>query len=133
MSGRLKRILVVEDNPALSRITSFNLEQAGYCVTEARSGREAWELLEQEHYDLVVTDQQMSGMTGWELCRRMRQSPAHRDTPVIFLTAKELEFDPRQLVDELSVAKVIAKPFSPRELIEFVDELSATLPAASLD
>ena len=88
----------------------------------AHNGREAWELLEQECFDLVVTEQQMPEMHGWDLCARMRQVAAHSQTPVVFLTAKELELDTVRLKEELHVAMIFPKPFSPRELARAIDD-----------
>ena len=126
MSNDGKQILVAEDNPALSQVICFNLEQAGYQVTTAENGREAWELLNSQCYDLVVTDHQMPEMTGWDLCAQMRKAAAHAQTPVIFLTAKRLELDVAQLKRELGVVAVFAKPFSPSELVCAVKDCLAS-------
>jgi two-component system alkaline phosphatase synthesis response regulator PhoP len=125
MATDIRRVLVAEDNPAFSQVARFNLERAGYHVTLARNGREGWELLQKDRFDLVVTDEQMPEMNGRELCAKMRQTPVHMETPVIFLTAKKLELDARQLHEELGVARVFPKPFSPRELVDAIDEVLA--------
>lgn len=131
MSHDVKRILVAEDNPALSQVVCFNLESAGFQVTTALNGREALERLDDQRFDLVITDQQMPEMTGWDLCKHMRQDATHVDTPVIFLTAKRLELDLTRLRDELGVVATFAKPFSPRELIGAVEACFATAPEPS--
>ena len=128
MSNDVRRILVAEDNPALLQVVSFNLEQAGFQVTRAGNGRKAWELLNSQHHDLVITDHQMPEMTGWDLCVEMSKTSTHAQTPVIFLTAKKLEIDATQLKSEFGVVAVFAKPFSPRELVCAVEDLLA--PAA---
>ena len=117
MSSDLRQILVAEDNPALSQVICFNLQQAGFPVTAAGNGREALEFLTAGHYDLVITDHQMPEMTGWDLCIEMRKVAAHAQTPVIFLTAKKLELDLEQLKGEFGVVAAFAKPFSPSELV----------------
>ncbi len=126
MSEDVKRILVAEDNPALSEVTCFNLERAGYQVTAACNGREALELLQTESYDLIVTDHQMPEMTGWDLCIEMRKIATHAQTPVIFLTAKRLELDLSRLKDEAGAVLVFPKPFSPRELVRAVEDSIAS-------
>jgi CheY-like chemotaxis protein len=131
MSHQVKRILVAEDNPALSQVVRFNLERAGFQVTTAGNGREALERLNGQSYDLVITDQQMPEMTGWDLCAQMRQAAAHADTPVIFLTAKRLELDLARLKDEFGVVATFAKPFSPSELISAVEDCLAPAPEPS--
>lgn len=118
-----KRVLLAEDNAPLLRVTEFNLEAAGYRVSCASNGREAWDLVQREPFDLVVTDQQMPEMSGWDLCTRMRATEIHARTPVIFLTAKGLELDRERLSRELGVAKVFGKPFSPRDLVAAIDEI----------
>lgn len=128
MSNDARGILVVEDNPALSRVVCFNLEQAGFQVTTAGNGREALELLNSRCYDLVITDHQMPEMTGWDLCARMRKAAAHAQTPVIFLTAKRLELDLARLKGELGVVAAFAKPFSPRELVRAAEDCLAPAP-----
>jgi two-component system chemotaxis response regulator CheY len=98
----------------------FNLERAGFHAVVVRNGREAWALLENEGFDLVVTDQQMPGMTGAELCERMRKHERHAQTDVIMLTAKGLELELPRLQKELGVAALFAKPFSPIEVVRAI-------------
>lgn len=111
------RVLVAEDNPAMARVISFNLEQAGLTVDVARNGVEAWELLEDETYDLVISDYQMPQMDGRQLREKMRGSSKLRFVPMIMLTAKELEIDKTAVRDELGIVDVCQKPFSPTELV----------------
>lgn len=131
MSKSLKRVLVVEDNVALREVVRFNLLQAGFEVVVARNGQEAWVMLQQWSFDMVVTDQQMPVMTGYELCQRMRQDPRHLSTPIVMLTAKGFELDAARLRDELGIQDVIVKPFSPRGLVRTIETfLTATAPVA---
>ena len=114
------RILIADDNRAMAHVVQFNLERAGYDVTVARTGLEAWELVQARHFDLVVTDYQMPDMNGEELCRRMRQEERFASIPLILLSAKGLELDSRRLSEELGFAAIMFKPFSPRALVETV-------------
>ena len=82
------KILVCEDNVALSGVICFNLVRAGFEVTSVVNGRLALDALEKGSFDLVLSDQQMPMMTGIQLCESLRQLPAHRGTPFILLTAK---------------------------------------------
>ena len=116
-----KRILVVEDNPALAGVIRFNLERAGFHVTCAKNGREAWRLLTTDHFDFLVTDHQMPEMTGSQLCEQLRQSEQLSAMPVIMLTAKGLELELSQLRRELGVMDVVGKPFSPSELVQRIE------------
>lgn len=123
------RVLVAEDNPALAVVLRLHLENAGFRVTVARDGAEAWNLLRNQDFEAVVTDQQMPGLTGSEICRRMRQESRLARVPVVMLTAKGLEMELHRVRDEFSVAAVLAKPFSIRQLVEIVEGMAAAKPA----
>lgn len=118
-----KRILVVDDNPALANVVRYNLVQAGFQASVARNGREACHLLQEEDFDCVVTDYQMPEMDGGELCLWMRKSPRLAALPVFLLTAKELELDALKIIHEMGVVRIWPKPFSPMELREALVEL----------
>ena len=120
-SGKGK-ILVCEDNSALSAIVCFNLLRAGFQVTAVANGRLALDALEKGSFDLILTDQQMPMMTGIQLCEHVRQLPAHRRTPFILLTAKCMEIDVARLQQALGITKALPKPFSPSELINCIEE-----------
>ena len=122
---RPRRVLLAEDNPALAQVIKFNLERAGYEVIVVLDGREAWQAMQQEAFDVLVSDQQMPEMTGCELCARMRTMDTHKQTPAVLLTAKCLELDHSRLESALGVARVLGKPFSPRQLVETVGQLLA--------
>jgi len=119
------KILVCEDNVALSGVISFNLVRAGFEVTSVGNGRLALEALEKGNFDLVLSDQQMPMMTGIQLCENLRQLPAHRTTPFILLTAKCMEIDFIRLQEKLGVSKALPKPFSPSELVACIEEALA--------
>jgi CheY-like chemotaxis protein len=113
-------VLVAEDDRVMSDVIRFNLERAGYGVTVARNGTEAWGLLQSRQFDLLVTDYQMPGMNGEELCRAVRTQFPDMPLPVIFLSARGLELNVTQMKEELGIETLLFKPFSPRELIETV-------------
>jgi two-component system alkaline phosphatase synthesis response regulator PhoP len=113
-------ILVAEDDRTISDVIRFNLERAGYRVTIARNGREAWGLLQAMPFDLLVTDYQMPGMTGEEVCRSLRIDLPHLHLPVIFLSARGMELNVERMKEELGIETLLFKPFSPRELVEEV-------------
>ncbi len=120
MAGDKKKILVAEDNRVMSDVIRFNLEQAGFDVTVASNGRRAADLMETGQFDLLITDYQMPEMSGEELCRHIRQDQQHADVPILLCSAKGYELDLTQLAEELKIAKVLFKPFSPTELVDFV-------------
>lgn len=120
MHSKSKKILVADDNRVMLNIVRFNLEQAGFAVTVARDGSEAWDLLQAEDVDLLITDYQMPGMNGEKLCRRLRAEASLKNLPVIILSAKGLELDLTRLKEELELHEVVFKPFSPSSLVATV-------------
>ncbi|HEY2253518.1 MAG TPA: response regulator [Planctomycetaceae bacterium] len=119
------RVLVVEDNRVMADVMGFNFDRAGFAVTVALNGRIAWDLLQTETFQLLVTDFQMPEMDGGELCRRIRSDSRFADLPIILLTAKGLEIDRERLTRELGLSLVLYKPFSPRQLIAAAEEFVA--------
>ncbi len=126
MSSTPKKILIAEDIPGLARVVQFNLKQAGFDVTVARDGLEAWKFAQVQQFDIVLTDQQMPELNGTELCGRLRELPQYAEVPIILLSAKGLEMDAQQLKDTLGVVAVLPKPFSPAGLIEIVESTLAS-------
>ena len=119
------KILVVEDNTALSGVICFNLMRAGFQVTSVSNGRLAVDALQKDTFDLVLSDQQMPMMTGIQLCEHIRQLPAHRRVPFILLTAKCMEIDVAKLQQTLGVSLALPKPFSPIELVASIEDALA--------
>ena len=120
MTSDKKKILVAEDNRVMSDVIHFNLERAGFDVSVCGNGRQAVELLECELFDVIITDFQMPEMNGEELCRHIRQDVRHADVPIFMISAKGFELDVARLTEELSLTKVLSKPFNPKEVVEFV-------------
>jgi CheY-like chemotaxis protein len=127
MDPSSKRILVAEDNAAMASVVQFNLERAGFFVTVAHDGLTAWEFLQEESFDLLLTDQQMPGMTGCQLCEHVRAVAALADMPVILLTAKGLELELPRIRDELKITATFLKPFSPKEVVKAVEDCLAAV------
>jgi CheY-like chemotaxis protein len=113
---RPDRILVVDDDEATSFILRKRLEHAGYEVILANSVDGAFEVLEQKKPDLVLSDVMMPGTSGYDLCRRMRETGALRDIPVILVSARD-QVD--AIVEGLDAGAddYLAKPFNPDELL----------------
>jgi two-component system phosphate regulon response regulator PhoB len=118
----MPRILVVEDESALSLLLSYNLESEGYAVARAERGDDAEVMLAESTPDLVILDWMLPGVSGFELCRRMRAREATRDLPVIMLTARGEE---SERVRGLSIGAddYVVKPFSVPELMARVRSL----------
>lgn len=119
------KILVCEDNVALSGVVCFNLVRAGFQVTTVNNGHAALDAAQREHFDLVLSDQQMPTMTGIQLCQSLRQLPGYERTPFILLTAKCMEIDPTKLQHSLGITAALPKPFSPSELVSCIEDTLA--------
>lgn len=110
----MSKILIVDDEPAMRQGLADNLEFEGYETAMAANGTEGLEMILSHAYDLVVLDVMMPGMSGFDVCKELRQR--NIGVPVILLTAKGEEID-KVLGLELGADDYITKPFSLRELI----------------
>ena len=111
----LRRVLIVDDEPAVREMLAVALEMAGFEVTEADNASTALNQVASSIPDLMLIDWMMSQVSGLELCRRLRRNPDTATIPLILLTARGEE-DAK--ITGLEVADdYITKPFSPRELV----------------
>ncbi|HSF96095.1 MAG TPA: phosphate regulon transcriptional regulator PhoB [Thermohalobaculum sp.] len=109
------RILVAEDDAALSALLDYNLTHLGYSVRLCADGDDALDALVEEPPDLAILDWMLPGVSGIEICRRIRSGKATRDLPVIMVTARGEEED-RVRGLETGADDYITKPFSIAEL-----------------
>ncbi len=116
MNGQTARILIVEDEEPLSLLLRYNLESEGYEVETVARGDDADTRLRESTPDLVVLDWMLPGLSGIELCRRLRTRPETKSLPIIMLTARGEE---SERVRGLSTGAddYIVKPFSVPELV----------------
>jgi two-component system alkaline phosphatase synthesis response regulator PhoP len=115
-----QRVLIAEDSRVISDVMRLSLNRAGFVTEAALNGRLAWERLLSERFDLLITDFQMPEIEGDELCRLLRQCPVNDDIPVILVSSKGFELDLETLQNELGIAELVYKPFSPRKIVETV-------------
>src|SRR3989441_6040176 len=111
------RILIVEDDDGIRETLKYNLEAAGYWVTEARDGASGLRVARTARPDLVLLDLMLPGMSGMDFCRVLRQS---NRVPIIMVTAKDSEVD-KVVGLELGADDYITKPFSVREVLARVN------------
>jgi two-component system phosphate regulon response regulator PhoB len=116
------RILIVEDEEPLTMLLRYNLEAAGYVVDSAARGDEAELKLRETTPDLIVLDWMLPGLSGIELCRRLRARTATAQLPIIMLTARGEETD-RVRGLATGADDYIVKPFSVPELLARVSAL----------
>ena len=102
-----EKILVVDDDPALSELVAYNLRGDGYEIVMAGDGQEGLRLFYAERPDLVILDVAMPRMDGYQVCQRIREMT---DTPIIMLTARGQEEDIIRGLD-LGADDYVTKPF----------------------
>jgi DNA-binding response OmpR family regulator len=114
----MRPVLIVEDDPDIAESLRYNLEREGYSALIAETGEKGLKaaLDVKNPPVLVILDLMLPGMSGTELCRRLRREPATRRTPIIMLTARTSESD-RVAGFDLGADDYITKPFSVRELM----------------
>jgi DNA-binding response OmpR family regulator len=109
----MSKILVVDDEPSIVAVLTYNLTKAGHQPIVARDGAQALHLARAERPDLVILDLMLPGIDGLDVCREIRKEG---NTPIIMLTAKDEEVD-RVVGLELGADDYVVKPFSVRELM----------------
>jgi two-component system, OmpR family, phosphate regulon response regulator PhoB len=116
------RILIVEDEEALTLLLRYNLEAAGYQVDTVARGDDAEVRLRESNPDLIILDWMLPGMSGIELCRQLRVRPQTRQLPIIMLTARGEESE-RVRGLATGADDYVVKPFSLPELMARVSAL----------
>lgn len=108
------KILIVEDDLSLSELYTIALRKAGYETYQAGNGEEAWDILEKQHIDLIITDIMMPVMDGYEFLRTLRETdPA---IPVLMITAKD-DFSSKSLSFTLGTDDYMTKPININEMV----------------
>ncbi len=107
------RALVVEDEEDIGDLIRFNMEEEGFLVSVSGNGMDAWNKIERNLPDVIVLDIMIPGISGLDLCRRVKSK---YDVPIVMVTARSGETD-AVLALELGADDYVRKPFSPRELV----------------
>ena len=112
----MERVLVVDDDPDIVRLVTYNLTQSGFEAVTANTGRAALEIVQNRPPDLIILDLMLPDVDGVEVCRSLRSHDVSSRIPIIMLTARSEEID-RVIGFELGADDYVMKPFSPRELV----------------
>ncbi|MFL6846627.1 MAG: phosphate regulon transcriptional regulator PhoB [Allosphingosinicella sp.] len=110
------KLLLVEDDRALAELLIWHFEREDFQVVRTADGEEALALAEEEVPDIVLLDWMIEGVSGIEVCRRLRRRKATANVPIIMLTARGEESDRIRGLDT-GADDYVTKPFSPRELV----------------
>ena len=116
------RVLVIEDDAAIVELLRYNLEAEGLRPTIATTGEEAEVQVAEDRFDLIVLDWMLPGLSGIELCRRLRRREATRNVPILMLTARGEEGD-RVRGLATGADDYVVKPFSVPEVLARVKAL----------
>jgi CheY-like chemotaxis protein len=112
----MSRILIVDDQPHVIRVLKINLETEGYKVDTASNGHEALQQIAANEPDVLITDIQMPGMGGQELCQSIQANMPTRKFLIMVMTSTT-ERDQRDWVKNITHLEFLEKPLSPRKLI----------------
>lgn len=126
----MKKVLVVEDNPDISKLVAMHLQDMGTSVDTVFNGNDGYKCANNDQYDLVILDLMLPGLDGIEICKRLRNKNNY--TPILMLTAKSTELD-RVLGLEIGADDYLTKPFSVRELLARVKAIFRRVDALNQD
>ncbi len=112
-----KHVLIVDDSASIRQMVEVTLRSAGYDVTSAKDGQEAFELCQRGRYDFVLTDQNMPRMDGLTLIKSLRTLPNFRTTPIVVLTTESSD-DMKSKGRAAGATGWMVKPFDPAKLLQ---------------
>jgi two-component system phosphate regulon response regulator PhoB len=110
------RVLVVEDEPDVAEVLSYNLRSAGFEAIIAATGREAISLSEANHPEIILLDLMLPDISGMQVCRMLKSNPSTKEIPVVIVSARSDEID-RVVGFEVGADDYVVKPYSTRELL----------------
>ena len=117
-----KKILIVEDDPKSMKVMVMVLRPHGYTLLEATDGEKALEIAVRDKPDLIMMDMQLPKMSGFEVTRKLRETPAFSHTPIIGVTAYAMKGDKERVI-ESGCDAYLSKPINTRELPEMIAEM----------
>lgn len=125
-----RQVLLCDDEFHILKAAEFKFKKADFDVRLASDGQEAWEMIQESKPDIVITDYQMPRMDGIELAERIHNDPSTTHIPMIMLTAKGFELSHDELINKYGICSVNTKPFSPRALVQQVEDILSPQGAA---
>jgi len=120
-----KKILVVDDEPDILKVTSIRLKKLGYNVLTAVGGKEALDTMRSENPDLVLLDLVMPFMNGAEVCEQIKNDKTLKHIPIILFTASGNGAMTAEQIKKIGADDYIVKPFEPEELMGKVEDILA--------
>lgn len=123
MINMAKKIMVVDDEESLIELVKAILENEGYEVISAMNGEECLEKLKMVKPDLILLDMMMPGMSGREVCEKIRKNPKTKDLKIAFLTVAKFSEAGKDVLKEMNVLDYITKPFDNEDLVRRVKRI----------
>lgn len=120
-----KRVIVVEDNDNIRNIVHFILSKQGFAVDTAADGDQALQKIRSGHYDIVLLDVMLPGMSGFDICTEIKEDPRLHSTKVVMMTAiaKDSGKSDEYWRQKVKADGFISKPFKGKDLLDKVVEL----------
>jgi DNA-binding response OmpR family regulator len=118
----MSKVIVIDDEPFILMMIEDKLKKANIEVVTLRRSKDAMAVIKREMPDLIILDWMMPELSGIELCRMLKEDPDMLHIPIFMLTAKGQDAD-EQLGFRCGVMRYITKPFSPKILLEMVQEV----------
>ena len=117
-----QKILIIEDDPATSRLVDYTLRHIGYDVITAFNGLDGLRKALMESPDLVVLDVMLPGLDGFEICNRLRANPGTAKLPILMLSAKAQDIDKTTGL-KVGADEYLAKPAAPADIVSHIAKL----------
>ena len=118
----MRKLLIADDEPGIRSLVRMTLETDQYEITEAGDGEEALEIARESHPDVILLDVMMPKLTGFDVCKALKEDPATKEIVVVMLTAKAQQGD-RTEGEAAGADDYFTKPFSPVALLRKLDEI----------
>ena len=118
----MSKVIVIDDEPFILMMIEDKLKKAKIDVLTLRESRNALEVIKREKPELIILDWMMPELSGIDLCRIIKADPELKEIPIFMLTAKGQDSD-EQIGIQCGASRYITKPFSPKSLLEMVQEI----------
>lgn len=120
MKTKVKKVLVVDDDPVVIRLVKELLKSHGYMVETAKDGIDAMVMVKKEKPDLIVLDIMMPELNGYDVLRTLKFTDEYKEIPVLLLTSREQELDKR--IGEMMGIDYLQKPVNRESFLEKIDK-----------
>jgi two-component system alkaline phosphatase synthesis response regulator PhoP len=121
----MDKILIIQDSPSVNAMLKFRLESGGFSVETAETGEEGIDKTKTGRYQLILLDYNLPGMNGSQVCRLLRNQENTKNTPIVFMSAKDEE-KLQQITKEAGADGYLGLPFEGKKLIDQITEFLKT-------